>query len=202
VSWSRNSNTALNHDKVSIFCASTDPLVKAKSQVCASTQVGVTGSLKCSIAQPDSENRKFPPILIITEAKNPHFFVCKRTGFVLQELRDFVKTALTRVSSQWLWLESSYSVKNVTRVETPSFSTCVESSSSHQKLWLVLSHWLESRYHWESESQIWKIARTGFKNFGTGADSVSEKVTRATSIKVEPLILKTFKTPLGGTFIR
>jgi len=36
---------------------------------------------------------------IITEAKNSHFFVCKRTGFVHQEFRDFVKMTLTRVSS-------------------------------------------------------------------------------------------------------
>ena len=35
------------------------------------------------------------------------FFVCKRTVFVHQELRDFVKMTLTRVSSHWLWLECS-----------------------------------------------------------------------------------------------
>ena len=114
----------------------------------ASTQVGDTWSLKCSIAQLDSQSRKFPPILVITEAKNPYFFVWKRTGFVHQELRDFVKMTLTRVSSHWLWLESSQSVKNVTRVELPFFSTWLESSPSHQKSWLESSHWLESRYHW------------------------------------------------------
>jgi len=43
----------------------------------ASAQIGDASSLKCSIAQLDSQNRKFPPILIITKAKNPHFFVCK-----------------------------------------------------------------------------------------------------------------------------
>jgi len=32
--WSRYANTTLNHDKVSIHCAPTDPSVKAKSQVC------------------------------------------------------------------------------------------------------------------------------------------------------------------------
>ena len=57
--------------------------------------------------QLDKQNRNLPSILIITEAKNPYFFVCKRTGFVHQELRDFVKMALTRVSSHWQWLESS-----------------------------------------------------------------------------------------------
>ena len=33
----------------------------------------------------------------------------------------------------------------------------------------------------ESDSQIWKISGTGFKNFETGAESESEKVTPATS---------------------
>jgi len=64
---------------------------------------------------------------MITEAKYANFFMRKRTGFVHEELRDFVKMILTRVSSHWLWLESSHYVKNVTRVES--------------------SHWLESRYH-------------------------------------------------------
>jgi len=59
--------------------------------------------------------------LIITEAKNARFFVCKQTGFVYQEIRDFVKMTLTRFSSHWLWLESS---------------------PNHQK------SWLESRCHW------------------------------------------------------
>jgi len=114
--------------------------VKAKPQVFF-TQVGETLSLKCSIARLDRQNRKFPPILIITEAKNVHFFACKRSGFVHQELRDFVKVTLTRVSSSWLWLESGQSVENVTRVESPFFSTWLELSPSHQK------SWLESRYH-------------------------------------------------------
>jgi len=42
-------------------------------------------------------------------------------------------------------IESSHFVKNVTRVESPFFSTWLE--SSHQKSWLKSSHWLESRYH-------------------------------------------------------
>ena len=48
-------------------------------------------------------------------SKKCYFFVCKRSGFVHQELRDFVKMALTRVSSDRLWLEPSHSVKKVTR---------------------------------------------------------------------------------------
>jgi len=47
---------------------------------------------------PVRQNRKFAPILIITETKNAYFFVCKRTGFVHHELRDFVKMTLTRVT--------------------------------------------------------------------------------------------------------
>ena len=50
-------------------------------------------------------------------------------------------------SSHWSWLDSSHSVKNVTRVELPFFSMWLESSPSHQKSWLESSHWLESRYH-------------------------------------------------------
>ena len=77
-------------------------------------QVGETRSLKCSTTRVNKQNRKFPPILIITQAKNAHFFVCKRTGFVRQELRDFVKMTLSRV----IHCDSSHSVKNVTRVES------------------------------------------------------------------------------------
>jgi len=89
--------------------------------------------LKGSIARLDTRQRKFEPILIITEAKNAHFFVYKQTGFVHQRLRYFVKMTLTGVSCDWLWLESSRSVKNVTLIESPFFSTWLESSPSHQK---------------------------------------------------------------------
>ena len=70
----------------------------------------------------------------------------KGTGFVHQELRDFVKVTLTRVSSHWLWLESSHSVKNVTRVVSPVFSTWLESSPIHQKSWLVSSRVIDSSH--------------------------------------------------------
>jgi len=112
------------------------PQWKAKSQLylCAGWD---TWSLKCSKVQLDNQKRKSVPILFVTEAKNAHFFVCKRTGYVHQRLRDFVKRTLTQVLSHWLWLESSHSAKNVIRVESPFFST-----------WLESSHWLESRYHW------------------------------------------------------
>jgi len=104
-----------------------------------SVQVGNTWFLKCSTEQLDRQNKIFAPILIITEAKYAHFSVCKRIGFVHQELKDFVKMTLTQVSSHWLWLESSHSVKNVTSVEFPFFSTWLEWSRSHQKSWLMWS---------------------------------------------------------------
>jgi len=50
--------------------------------------------------------------------KKANFLVCKLTGFVNQTFADFVKMILARVSSHWLWLESSLSAKNVTRVES------------------------------------------------------------------------------------
>jgi len=56
--------------------------------------------LKCIITPPgDGQNRKFALILIITEAKKAHSFACKQTRFVNQMFGDFVKMALTRVSS-------------------------------------------------------------------------------------------------------
>jgi len=103
------------HDKVSIYCALLTSPWKQNLRS-TSTQGGETWSLKCSIAKLDKQNRKFAPILIIIEAKNAHFFVCKRTGFVHQELKDIVKMTLTRVidcdSSRFIlwktWLESNH----------------------------------------------------------------------------------------------
>ena len=99
-----------------------------RSVTSTSMQIGETWSLKCTIVRLDRQNRKFPPVLIITEAKNDHFFVCKRTGFVHQELRYFEKMTLTRVtdfdSSRLIlwktWLESRTIFLNVTRVESES----------------------------------------------------------------------------------
>jgi len=136
--WSRYANTTLNRNKGSIYCALLSHQWK-QSLRSTSTQGGDTWSLKCSIAQLHRENVKFAPILIITETKNAHFFVCKRTGFVHQELKDIVKMTLTRVidcdSSRVIlwktWLESSrvsISLK-VTPVEydLPQIVTRVES---------------------------------------------------------------------------
>jgi len=49
--------------------------------------------------------------------KIAQFFVCKRSEFVHQELRDFVKMTLIRVSSHWLWLESSRVILRKTWLE-------------------------------------------------------------------------------------
>jgi len=81
----------------------------------------------------------------VTEAKNTHFFACRRTGFAHQRLRDFVKITMTRVASHWLWLESSHS--DSSRVTIFLNATRVESESP--KIVLESSDWLESRYHCE-----------------------------------------------------
>ena len=85
----------------------------------------------------DSQNRKFVPIFIITEAKKAYIFLCKRTESVNQMFGDFVKMTLTPVSSHWMQLEWSHLVKR-----------WLESSPSHKMSWLESIHWLESRYHW------------------------------------------------------
>ena len=103
----RYANATLKHDKDSIYCALLNPQWK-QSLTSNSVEVGDTWSLKCSIAGLDRQIRNFAPILIITEAKNANFFMCKRTEFVHEELRDFVKMTLARLSSHWLWLESSH----------------------------------------------------------------------------------------------
>jgi len=51
---------------------------------------------ECGIARLGRQNRKFPPILIMNEAKN--FSACKRSDFVHQEFRDFVKITVNRVN--------------------------------------------------------------------------------------------------------
>jgi len=78
-----------------------------------STSVHVmnTWPLGYSITRLESQNRIFAAILIITGPKNYHFFVCKKLGLLIQRLWDFAKMTLTRISSHWLWLDSSHSVK-------------------------------------------------------------------------------------------
>ena len=118
----------------SVLCPS-GPLVKSKSQVylCASYEYLTLGY---SITRLESQNRKFAPIFITTGPKNDHFFVCKNDSD--SSLGSLIVT----------WVESFCKKRDSSRIESPSFSTWLESSQSHQKSWLESSYWLESRYHW------------------------------------------------------
>jgi len=64
-----------------------DSPAKEKSQVYLRAS-WCARSINCSKGRLDRQNRKFAPILVITEAKNAFFFKCTRSGFVYQELRD------------------------------------------------------------------------------------------------------------------
>jgi len=128
----------------------------SESKVSGLLQFGKSSNLilKCNIARLDRQNRKFLPVLIITEAKSAHFFVCKRTGFVHEELRDFVKMTLTRVSSQWLWLEPSRVILWKTWLESGRVTVFlnvtqvrVTKNCNSSRVIVESSHWLESRYH-------------------------------------------------------
>jgi len=131
----------------SIVCPS-DPQLKENLRS-ASVQVMNTWPLGYSMTRRESQNRKFAPILIITGPK--WSFLCMQTSWVCQSeaLRFSKNDSDSSLESLIVSrVESSHSVKNVTRGESPFFSTWLESRQSHQKSWLESSHWLESRYHW------------------------------------------------------
>ena len=141
------------------WCVSRSILCPSGRSVKSKFQVYIYASYECltlriysSITRLESQNRKFPPILIITGPKNDHFFVCKQTRFVDQRLWDFANMTLTRISSHWLWLESSRVIL---------WKTWLESSQSHQKSCLELSHWLESRYYCSLHSSFTRSTHTG-----------------------------------------
>ena len=92
---------------IGLYCALLAPQWKANLRS-TSVQVMNTWPLGYSIKRLESQNRKFVPISINAGPKNDHFFVCKQTGFVNQRLWGFEKMTLIRVSSHWLWLESSH----------------------------------------------------------------------------------------------
>ena len=59
----------------------------------------------------------------------------------------------SEILQKWLWLESSLSVKNVTRVASSHHlsqrdSSLVRVTKNHDSSQVESSHWLESRYHW------------------------------------------------------
>jgi len=119
-----------------------------------SVQVGETWFPKCGITRLDRQNRKFPPIL--TWSKKCYFFVCKRTEFVHQELRDFVEMTLTRVSSNCLLLESNRVILWKMWLKSSWVKFClnvtrVESESPKIATWVEPSHWHKSRYHWSQD---------------------------------------------------
>jgi len=147
--WSRYANTWFDHDDVSIglYCALLAPQWKANLGS-TSVQVMNTWLLGYSITRLESQNRKFAPILIITAPKNGHFFVCKQTGFVDQRLWGFAKMTLTRVSSHWLWLESSRVILWKTWLESSHHLFQRDSIRVRGTKNRDSSHWLESRYHW------------------------------------------------------
>ena len=109
--WSRYANAALNHDKVSIYCALLTSQWKQNLRS-TSMQVEVTWSLKCSIAQLDDQNRKFVPVLIIIEAKM-FISLCTNqrwldSGILLSDPILFLKNDIRIWSKSLLWLKSYY----------------------------------------------------------------------------------------------
>jgi len=75
-------------------------------------------------------------------------FLCVQTNWVCPSgTQRFGKMTLTLVSSHWLWLDSSHSVKNVTRVESRHHFSQRDSSRIRVTKNRHSSRWLESRYH-------------------------------------------------------
>jgi len=77
-------------------------------------------------------------------------FLCMQTNWVCRSepLRFCKNDSESSLESLIVTRVESFCEKHDSRrVESPSFSTWLESSQSHQKSWLESSHWLESRYH-------------------------------------------------------
>jgi len=112
--------------------------------------------------------------LIITEAKIPLFFVCKRTGFVHQELRDFAKMTLTRVSDcdssrviLWkTWLESSYQKSwfDWSRVTDSSHAITEFPTPSLNKWWSNV-WWWGNNHHEAYRGWGWPFFRSNFSSY-------------------------------------
>ena len=145
--WSRYAITTFNYDKVSIYCVLLTPQWK---QILRSTsmQVKETWSLKYSIVRLDMLNRKFPRILIITEAQMLIFFVwtkwvCPpRTRRFCENDSDssFESLTVTRV-------ESFCEKRDLSRVTFFLNVTRIESELTKIATWVDSRHWLESPYH-------------------------------------------------------
>ena len=149
--WSRYANTTLNHDNVSVYCALSAPWWKTKSQAYLwirycfnASKVGTLDLIHKMLHNTTTQSKqKICADLDHHWSKKAHFFVRKQTGFVHQRLRNFVKKDCDSSPESLIVtrVKSSYSLKNVTRVETPPFSTWLASSPNHQKSWLE-SSWL------------------------------------------------------------
>ena len=110
------------------WCVSTSILCPSGRSVKSKFQVYIYASYECltlriysSITRLESQNRKFPPILIITGPKNDHFFVCKQTRFVDQG---------SEILQTWLWLEYRVIDCGLSRVE----SFCEKRDSSRVRV--------------------------------------------------------------------
>jgi len=121
--WSQYGNTGLSYDDnlFNVFRPAV-PSVKRKIPalpLCKMEHLSL--KMYHNTTRKNSQNRRCAPTFVIAEAQKAHFVVWKRIGFVNPMFADFVKMTLTRVSGHWLWLKSSHSLQNVTRVELPSF---------------------------------------------------------------------------------
>jgi len=147
--WSRYAKTILNHDKVSIYCAPTDPSVKAKSQVCLYASWGHL-ILKMQHSTTRQSKQKISPILDHHWSKKSSF-LCEQTDWVCpsgtqrfcKNDSDSILESLTVTRD-----ESLCEKRDSTRVSTFFNVTRVESESSKNVTRVESSHWLESRYHW------------------------------------------------------
>jgi len=156
--WSRYANTTSNHDKVSIYCAPTDPSVKAKSQVCLYASRGHL-ILKMQHSTTRQSKQKISPNLGHHWSKKS-LFLCVKTNWICASgTQRFCKNdsdpsleslIVTRVESICKKRDSSRVTIffNVTRVESesPKIVTRVE-SLTRVTLSLVSKHLILENKH-------------------------------------------------------
>jgi len=136
-------NITLNHDEVSKYCALLTPRWK-QSLRSISVQVEDPWSLKCSIERLDRQNRKFAPILIITEEKMLISLCANEVGLSIRNSRDFVKMTLTRVIDCGSIRVTIF--LNVTRVKSESPKIVTRVASLTRVTLSLLLLWVFSTY--------------------------------------------------------
>jgi len=147
--WSRYANITLNHDKVSIYSAPTDPSVKAKFQVCLYTSWGHL-ILKMKHSTTRQSKQKISPNLDHHWSKNSSF-LCVQTNWVCSSgtqrlCKNDSDSSLKSLTVTWV--ESSHSVKNVTRVESSHHFFQRDSSRVESSTRVTLSlHFRDQVYH-------------------------------------------------------